>query len=125
MAGTGPEMMSMVATTDLGDDARAEMMRSIADQAMTFTDEQKAELTQALFTAELSLLRAITREAERLESFDAARNIPRLVTALRGLRSSMGQAPVPLWAATAGGRHYFTDHDADFFDDEDDDISDD
>jgi len=125
MTGTGPEMTSMVAATNLGDDARAEMMRSLADQAMTFTDEQKAELTQALFTAELSLLRAIAREAERLESFDAARNIPRLVTALRGLRSSMGQAPIPVWAATAGGRHYFTDDAELYDDDEDDDICDD
>lgn len=125
MAGNEPEMISVVGAQEIGEDARAEIMRSLAAQTMSFTEEQKAELTQALFTAELSLLRAIAREAERLESFDAARNIPRLVTALHGLRSSMGQAGVPLWAATAGGRHFYAEHDFGLDDDEDDDIYDD
>lgn len=118
-------MVSVVEAREQGDDARAETMRSIAAQALSFTDEQKVELTQALFTAELSLLRAIAREAEQLESFDAARNIPRLVTALRGLRSSMGQAGIPMWAAMAGGRRFYTEEDFEFGDDDDDDICDD
>jgi hypothetical protein len=70
--------------------------------AVTFSDQQTAQLGEALFDAELALLQAIAKEAARLESFDAVRNIPRLVSALQGLRSCMGQGSQRLWATTVG-----------------------
>jgi hypothetical protein len=87
--------------------AQEALMRELAEHTIKFSEHQAAQLGEALFQAELSLLQAIVREAERLESFDAVRNIPRLVAALQGLRSCMGQGleQQRLWAMTAGGRH--------------------
>jgi hypothetical protein len=86
--------------------AQEALIRDLADHSVKFSEQQAAELGEALFEAELSLLQAIVREAGRLESFDAVRNIPRLVAALQGLRACMGQGfgQQQLWALTAGGR---------------------
>jgi hypothetical protein len=84
--------------------AREALAQHLAAHAVTFSEQQAVQLGEALFEAELALLRAVAKEAGRLESFDATRNIPRLVSALQGLRGCMGQGTnqLPLWATTVG-----------------------
>ena len=54
---------------------------------MTFTQEQRDGLRDALYEAQLAILEAIAREAARAESYDGPRNVNRLTGALQGLRS--------------------------------------
>jgi hypothetical protein len=104
-------------------DAYEAVARQFADQAVKFSEEQQAKLAEALFDAQLALLRAISNEAARLENFDAARNIPRLVAALQGLRGSMGQGQLSVWASTVGRGgwiNYAPDEGGEYFDEDED-----
>jgi hypothetical protein len=54
-------------------------------EPLPFTVEQKTALVDAVYDAQMALLRAIATEAERTEALDSSRNIPRLTQALHAL----------------------------------------
>jgi hypothetical protein len=58
-----------------------------------FTEEQKREIAQALYQAQIELLRAIARAADQAERHYSARSAVRHLThALGTLRATAGQA---------------------------------
>jgi len=59
---------------------------------LPFSDEQVTDLVGAVYEAQLALLRAIVREAERSDAFDAPRKIIGLTNALSAL-GLPGQVP--------------------------------
>jgi hypothetical protein len=62
-------------------------------EPVEFTDEQKHEIAQALYQAEVELLRAIGRAAGQAERHYSARSAVRHLThALATLRATVGQA---------------------------------
>jgi hypothetical protein len=75
-------------------------------QPVEFTPEQETALGAALLEAEKSILAAIKRELDRVESYDGPRNVVRLTRAYSGLRASSGQAPLPLPSPFFDGDDY-------------------
>jgi hypothetical protein len=63
-----------------------------------FSDQQREALAAALVEAQLAVLGAVAREAQRTDSYDGPRNVARLTQALATLRLTAGGAP-PGWFA--------------------------
>jgi hypothetical protein len=65
--------------------------------AAPVSDEHRASLGAAFVEAQLAVLSAIGREAQRTDSYDGPRNVARLTQALSMLRMTAAGGPAPGW----------------------------
>jgi len=82
------------------DEARA---NAIAANSVEFTEDQRDAVRDAVFDAQIALLKGIAQQAGNLTNFEAVRNLGGLVGALQGIRGMTGQTPQALWSVTHGG----------------------
>jgi hypothetical protein len=76
-----------------------------------FTDDHREALANAFADAQLAVLAAVAREAQRTDSYDGPRNVARLTQALSMLRTTASGGPPAGWYAGPPGFFSLDDDD--------------